>query len=188
VLGWGVPERAALAAALLEQLRAMGLEAAGGPGALQQMVDVIVRLQPGLEFTWLLLLVVVAYRVSVWIAPRLALSLPPALPFHLWRPWDELIWVLIAALAIWLASPERLRDLGLNMAAVMVAVYAVHGLALLRYGFRRSGTARLLEGVLYVVLFFTSGLSFLMLSGLGLLDTWFDWRRLRAAVAKDSSP
>jgi hypothetical protein len=102
-----------------------------------------------------------------------------------WRPWDELIWVLVAALVLWLAGPGPLREVGLNMAAVMVAVYAVHGLALLRYGFRRIGTARLLEWVLYAALFVTLGLSFVLLAALGLLDTWFDWRRLRPAQAGD---
>jgi hypothetical protein len=183
LLSWPAAAQEVAAAALVEQLRAMGLETAGGAAALRQTVDFIIRLQPGLEFAWLLLVTVLAYRVSVWMAPRLQLAMPPALPLHLWRPWDELIWVLIAALAIWLAMPAPLREIGLNMAAVMGAVYAVHGLALLRYGFRRTGTARLLEWVLYVALFLTSGLSLVLLSGLGLLDTWFDWRRLRPAPA-----
>ena len=179
------PARDAMAAVLVDQLRGMGLEAAGGEEPLRQTVEVIVRLQPGLEFAWLLLVVVLAYRVSTWMAPRLRVELPPALPLHRWRPWDELIWVLVAALVLWLAGPGPLREVGLNMAAVMVAVYAVHGLALLRYGFRRTGTARLLEWVLYAALFVTLGLSFVLLAALGLLDTWFDWRRLRPAQAGD---
>jgi hypothetical protein len=35
-----------------------------------------------------------------------------------------------------------------------------------------------MEGFLYVTLAFTAGLSTLVLAALGLLDTWFDWRRL----------
>jgi len=132
---------------------------------------------------WLLVLGLLAYRLAAWLAPRLRARVPAPLPLHLWRPWDELIWLTILALALWLVASGRLRDVGLNVGVVMVAVYAVHGLALLRYALRRLRVARLLELALYAALSVSSGLSVVLLSGLGLLDTWFDWRRLRPAPA-----
>ncbi len=168
---------------LVEQLRALGLEPADDAVSWRQLVEVMVRLQPALEFMWLLVLGLLAYRLAAWLAPRLRARVPAPLPLHLWRPWDELIWLTILALALWLVASGRLRDVGLNVGVVMVAVYAVHGLALLRYALRRLRVARLLELALYAALFVSSGLSVVLLSGLGLLDTWFDWRRLRPAPA-----
>lgn len=107
------------------------------------------------------------------------MALPPARPFHLWRPWEELIWVLIGALVVGLIGAGLLEDLALNAAMVMLIIYAVQGLALVRYYIQRLGIARLLELLFYTLLFFTSGLALLILASLGLLDTWFDWRRLR---------
>ena len=76
------------------------------------------------------------------------LELPPAIPVKFWRLWDALIWVLIA------------------------------GLALVRFCCWRLGISKWMEGFLYLTLAFTAGLSTLVLAALGLLDTWFDWRRL----------
>lgn len=180
-------DRSEVAAALTEQLEGMGMQAAEGTSGLREMVALIVRVQPGLEFVSLLFTAVLAYRVAVWAAPRIHLVLPPGRPFHLWRPWDELIWVITGGLALSLAAPGRLRDVGLNVGLVMGIIYAVQGLSVLRFFLRRVGVARLLELMLYVLLFLTSGVSLLLLVGLGLLDTWFDWRRLRPAASGEDS-
>jgi len=172
-------DRSQLAAALTGQLRAMGMDASGGGLALREMVTLIVRVQPALEYVSLAFIMLLAYRVAVWGAPRFHVALTPGRPLHLWRPWDELIWVAIGALLLGLVGSGRVRDFGINVAVVMGFVYAVHGLALLRFLLRRYGVGHLVELALYMVVFFTSGLSLVALAGLGLLDTWFDWRRLR---------
>ena len=77
------------------------------------------------------------------------------------------------------------ENAGLNVALVMGVVYAVQGLAVIRFLVQRFGIARFLELTIYVMLFFTSGLSSVMLAGLGLLEAWFDWRRLRSASIGD---
>jgi hypothetical protein len=178
--------RVELSEALTGQLQAMGVQSAQGALTLQDMVASIVRLQPGLEYVSLLLIALLAYRVACWAAPRLQLSMPPALPFRLWRPWEELIWVLVGSLAVSLTASDRLGDLGLNVALVMGVVYAAQGVALIRFVIQRFGIARFLELTIYVMLFFTSGLSSVVLAALGLLDTWFDWRRLRSASTGDN--
>jgi len=171
--------RKELAGQLTDQLEGMGMQAVEGGYSLRQMIDAVLRVQPAIEFVTLLLTAILAYRVGLWGAQRLSMVLPPARPFYLWRPWEELIWVLIGALIVGLIGTGLLEDLALNAAMVMLIVYAVQGLALVRYYIHRLGIARPLEILFYTLLLFISGVALLLLAGVGLLDTWFDWRRLR---------
>lgn len=58
-------------------------------------------------------------------------------------------------------------------------------MAVLRFFALRQGVPLLIELSFYVGLLLVAGLAFLLLAGLGLLDTWFDWRRLRPAPVED---
>jgi uncharacterized protein YybS (DUF2232 family) len=60
----------------------------------------------------------------------------------------------------------------------MVVLYAVQGLALTRFYMWRKRVPASLQALFYAVLFFASSVSSLVLAGVGLLDTRFDWRRL----------
>ena len=137
------------------------------------------RLQPGIEYVSVLLLAVLAYQLGQLVAQRLQLGLPAPVPVRQWRLWDQLIWVLISGVALVLVTGEGLLgDLALNAVAVMFVLYAVQGFALSRHYLWRMGAPRLLEILYYTVLLFTSGVAALVLAGIGLMDTWFDWRRL----------
>ena len=156
-----------------------------GGQALRAMVDAVLRVQPAIELVTLLLTFILAYRVSRAIAPRFEQVLPDPLPLPLWRPWDELIWVLIAALGLGLLGEGLLADLALNLMVVTAVLYGAQGLAVLRFFALRQGVPLLIELSFYVGLLLVAGLAFLLLAGLGLLDTWFDWRRLRPASVED---
>ena len=51
------------------------------------------------------------------------------LPLPLWRPWEELIWVLVGALALGLLADGWLINLALNIAVVMAVLYGTQGVA-----------------------------------------------------------
>jgi uncharacterized protein YybS (DUF2232 family) len=63
-------------------------------------------------------------------------------------------------------------------------LYAVQGFSVARYYLWRMQVARTLEFVLYIVAFI-SGWAGLILAGVGLMDTWFDWRRLRRSQSQE---
>ena len=136
------------------------------------------RLQPATEFLFVLFIAVLMYRLGQLGGGWLKIELPPAIPFRCWRPWETLIWVLIAGLVLVLATQGVSAELGLNLMVVTGALYALQGLALVRFCCWRLGVSKWMEGFMYLTLAFTAGLSALVLAGLGLLDTWFDWRRL----------
>ncbi len=175
------------AAAVLEQFQALGMAVEEGGQTLSAIIDAVLRVQPAIEMATLLLTFVVAYRVSQGLALRLGLLLPAPLPLALWRPWEELIWVLIAALGLSLLGDGLLADLGLNLIVLMGIIYGVQGLAVLRFFAQRQRVPLLVELLFYIGLFFVAGLAFLLLAGLGLLDTWFDWRRLRPTPAEEEA-
>ena len=174
------------ATAVLEQFQALGMAVEEGE-TLRAMIDAVLRVQPAIEMATLLLTFVAAYRLSQGLALRLGLSLPAPLPLSLWRPWEELIWVLIAALGLSLLGDGLLADLGLNLIVLMGIIYGVQGLAVLRFFAQRQRVPPLVELLFYVGLFFVAGLAFLLLAGLGLLDTWFDWRRLRPTPTEEEA-
>lgn len=180
-------QRQEQAAAVLEQFQALGMVVEEGGQTLSAIIDAVLRVQPAIEMATLLLTFVVAYRLSQGLALRLGLLLPAPLPLSLWRPWEELIWVLIAALGLSLLGDGLLADLGLNLIVLMGMIYGVQGLAVLRFFAQRQRVPLLVELLFYIGLFLVAGLAFLLLAGLGLLDTWFDWRRLRPTPAEEEA-
>ena len=178
-------DRGERSAAVLEQFQALGLAVEDGGQALHAMVDAVLRVQPAIELVSLLLTFVLAYRLSQTMAPRFELELPAPVPLPLWRPWDELIWVLIAALGLGLFGSGLMADLALNLMVVTGVLYGAQGLAVLRFFAERQGVPLLVELSFYLGLLLVAGLAFLLLVGLGLLDTWFDWRRLRPAPSEE---
>jgi len=180
--------REELVDAMLVQAEEAGLAAPQAEYSLREIIGAVVRLQPGIEFISVLLLAVLAYQVGQLVGARLRLGLPAPLPVRQWRLWDQLIWVLIAAMALILVTGEGLvADLALNAAAVMLILYAVQGFSVSRHYLWRLGAPRPLELLYYTVLLFTSGVAALVLAGVGLMDTWFDWRRL-GQVAERTPP
>ncbi len=151
------------------------------PQALEAMIHLVLRVQPSVEFISLLLSFLLAYRLAFLLAPRFGTAFPEGLPMPLWRPWEELIWVMIGALALSLLGVGWLEDVALNAAVVMAVIYAAQGLAVLRFFAQRHGVPRVVELPFYLALLLVAGLAMLVLAGIGLLDTWFDWRRLRPA-------
>lgn len=178
VHGDAVP-RDELVDAMLTQAQGAGLAAPEAGYSLREVVSAVVRLQPGIEYISVLLLAVLAYQLGQLVAQRLPFALPAPVPVRQWRLWDQLIWVLIAGLALVLITGEGLiGDLALNAVAVMLVLYAVQGFSVSRHYLWRLGAPRMLVLLYYTVLMFTSGLAALVLAGVGLMDTWFDWRRL----------
>ena len=172
--------REELAAQVFSQLEAMGFSASGEEGEItRQLLVSLLRLEPVMEFLAGLLTAVLAYRLAQQVSGRLGLALAPALPMRRWKLWDQLIWVLIVSMAVKLVTDDGLLgDLAVNALTAMVVLYAVQGLALTRFYMWRKRVPASLQALFYAVLFFASGVSSLVLAGVGLLDTRFDWRRL----------
>ena len=163
-----------------EQMESLGLLVNEEIGSLQEkMVRAGYPLLPGVVFFFVLLQAVLAYRVGHAVSAAAKVSLPPPVALRLWRPWSQLIWVLVSGLALSLIGEGWVGNLGSNLILVMGLLYTCQGLAVGRFFARRVGLATMLEVAIYAVLTL-SFVGLLLLPLTGLLDTWFDWRRLEA--------
>jgi hypothetical protein len=118
-----------------------------------------------------------AWRGHFWLSARPLGPVPP--PFSAFTFSDQVIWLLVAALALVLipADPwlESVRQVGTNLLLVVTALYVVRGAAVLRATAGRVSTPFALVAFLIAVLMFVfvaGGLSLL-----GVADTWLDFRR-----------
>jgi hypothetical protein len=89
---------------------------------------------------------------------------------------DQLVWVLVAAVALQLVpAPPLAGIVGQNLLLVLLVLYAVRGLAVVRTGARsvppHVAAVLVLVG-LFLFAFVAGGLTLL-----GLADTWLDFRR-----------
>ena len=150
------------------------------------LTELIFRLWPAIAFLEYLLVFFWGYRLAFVLAPRLGTALPPAISVAQWRPWEELIWVAIGALVLSVLDFEILAGFALNIAVVMTILYAAQGFGVAIY-FTNVLVSRLdnlpLFGRVFLKWF---PLWFFLLTGfwillviVGLLDTWFDWRKLK---------
>jgi hypothetical protein len=181
-----IPAREELADQLLRQLHGMGVQLPEDADLQRSLATTVVRLNPSVAYLSGLLTVVLGYQVGGIAGRRLQLSVPPALPFRKWRPWASLIWVLIAGLALQLLGGGAVADVALNLVVVMAVLYAIQGLAVVRFFAQRWGIPALVEVLAYLLLALVAGVAPFLLAALGLLDTWFDWRRLDPA--QDQAP
>ncbi len=103
---------------------------------------------------------------------------------------DELAWVFAGGLALYLAgesfSPEIVATIGLNAIAAAAIAYLVRGTAIEWYWMEQAGVVPVVRA-----LFLAGGWIFflpfhaLVTGSLGLFDTWFDFRRLKAAEERE---
>jgi hypothetical protein len=96
---------------------------------------------------------------------------------------DQLVWGLVAGLAIvLLPSLTSVRVLGINLLVFFGALYAIRGLGVLLWFMGQFGAAiGLLVGLLLLMSPLLGPAAIVgvpaMMLGLGLGDTWLDWRR-----------
>jgi hypothetical protein len=102
----------------------------------------------------------------------------PLAPLRDFRFNDQLVWGFVAGLVlVLLPALEGLRPLGVNLLVFFGALYALRGMGVIAWSLSQLTRARRLAGTLtvlgLVVLWWLAPLPAL---GLGLIDTWIDWR------------
>jgi len=97
-------------------------------------------------------------------------------PFRFFRFSDELIWALVAGMTFTvLPSLDALRVAGANLVVFFGALYALRGFGVIAWFYPQPTLgAQLAAGAVAVVLL---PVSLPLAVGLGVTDTWIDWRR-----------
>lgn len=142
----------------------------------QKIVQAMARLMPGMSAAGLLISVVAMVCLSRYLQARLVRPGAFGEEFRqlsLGRIVTVVASVVLVARLIW---PTLVLE---NLAIVMLAMFAFQGLAVVHALFRQHGWPRWPLVLLYVlIVLFPMWLAGLV-SGAGLVDNWFDFRRLR---------
>lgn len=145
----------------------------------QEMKALLPRVMPAI-LTCIILLIVWFTMVS---GNQLLLKKTGTGPWPEYRFWtlpDKLIWALIVSAVLIMLPMEPGRTIGLNLLLVTGLLYCFQGIAIVLFYFYKWSVPRFLRAIIYVILFFQSfGAIFLAI--LGVIDIWFDLRRLHSA-------
>jgi len=181
-LDWTVGQEIQRAAADVAALASLGLQTGWG----RELASAAYRgaaLQASLFPALLAVASLAALGIAYWIHRRLAALDPrPLAPLREFRFRDELVWVLVAGLLLFLLPlGDAAARTGSNLLAFMAALYALRGLAVLLALAGSPGPAAILLGGL--ALLFLHKLAMAATVMVGLSDTWLDLRRRRSAPA-----
>ncbi|HJU66269.1 MAG TPA: DUF2232 domain-containing protein [Gemmatimonadaceae bacterium] len=111
---------------------------------------------------------------------------PPLARLRDFRFSDQMIWGLFAGVALLLLpSLERLSTLGWNLVTFFAALYALRGLGVAAWFVVPRGAV--VTTLAIVAAFLAGPLTLLAAVGIGLCDTWFDWRRMGDRLGRQPS-
>jgi len=106
---------------------------------------------------------------------------PPLRPLREFRFNDQLIWGVVLGVTLMVVPTlQEARGIGLNLVAFFGALYALRGLGVLDWFLAPRGFVRML---FFIAIFLAWPVVSVFSLGLGLGDTWIDWRgRARPAA------
>ncbi len=93
-----------------------------------------------------------------------------------WKMPDSLVWLFIGAAGLFLSGLPIAKVIGLNGMLVMMTLYLLQGLAIAAFWIRQLKLPPVV-GILGVVLLVVQPLLLLLVTGVGLFDIWFTFRR-----------
>lgn len=139
----------------------------------------LISIAPALQLLGIIAVFFLVYLVCHALLTRIGIEIRPVARFSLWKMSHWYAWFFAAGLFAVLLPGESLQVAGRNLVVVMVTAYLVQGLSVTQFLMVRRGLGpfvRLLVygmGILAVFPFFAA-----MTTGIGLFDTWFDFRGL----------
>jgi len=145
----------------------------------QEMKTLLPRVMPAILACIVLLIVWFTMVAGNQLLSRKT-GIGPWPEYRFWTLPDKLIWALIISAVLVVLPLEPGRTVGLNMLLVTGLLYCFQGIAIVLFYFYKWSVPRFLRAIIYVILFFQSfGAIFLAI--LGVIDIWFDLRRLHSA-------
>jgi uncharacterized protein YybS (DUF2232 family) len=143
----------------------------------EKMVTLLFKLLPSL--------MVLGFSVLVWsnlvifrrIANLQKLMVPGWGELNRWQAPERLVWGFVASGFATMMPATVLKWAGINGLIIFALLYFSQGLAIISFLFEKKRTPRVVRIVIYVVICIQQVFS-IMVAVLGLLDVWFDFRKL----------
>ena len=144
-----------------------------------QIVEMVLQLLPGLVFVSIGLVVLANVLLLCRRFPEKRAQWISVTNLREWNGPEPMVWGLIACgFVLMIPGLEGLRVLGANVFLVIAAFYFAQGLSIIAYFFHKNNVPRFLRAVTYALIAFEQIFTVLVV-GLGLLDLWGDFRRLK---------
>ncbi len=98
--------------------------------------------------------------------------------YQLWTLPEKLVWVFIASTLMFLVPGTISATIGANLLIVSGLLYCIQGFSIVVYFFSKWNLPRFARTIFYIMILFQS-IGTIIILGLGLTNTWFDYRKIK---------
>ncbi|MFZ5564043.1 MAG: YybS family protein [Thermodesulfobacteriota bacterium] len=153
--------------------------------AMESLHRLLVRVLPALATAFALVAAWMTLLTARAVMKRKGLAFPDFGPLNRWSAPDFLVWAVIGGGVLMLVPAEPAKAAAQNTLIVLATIYFFQGIAILSFLFESKGVPRPVRVAVYTMMAIWQLLA-LLVAGVGLFDTWVDFRRLRRAAETDS--
>lgn len=147
----------------------------------EPFVFYFVRLMPSIVVVTGLTQAACCYGVArIVLVRRRGPEQAPGVPLANWHAPDVWVWGLIAGLGFAAIPSGIVRVIGWNLAVIYAVVYAIQGIAVLEFWFKKISIPAFARAVL--IAFVIVPPTGIMLIALGVVDIWADLRKVRGGA------
>jgi len=140
----------------------------------------IPQILPALMISALLSTVWLNLMLGNWLLKKKGPEMTPWPQYNEWKLPDPFVWLVVLSGGFFLLLPQPLNMFGLNGLIVCSTVYFFQGLAIAASLLNKWSVPRIIRVLIYALIFIqTYGI--IVLSFLGLVDVWADFRKLNQA-------
>ena len=148
--------------------------------SMESMFDLFYRFFPALVICWAAAMNIAAYYFAGMMIRKDGGFYRELRAFAQWKAGTINMVLLAVTLLLWLTGIESIKALTENMLFLLAVSYMVVGLALIEYYLGKKRIHPVLRIVFYLGLLLSGWIGGLLASGIGLVDSHFDFRRVRA--------
>lgn len=145
--------------------------------SLQDIQYAIVRIIPGLAVATTLFVSWTNLLMARPVLTRKDLFFPDFGVLNRWRPPEMLVWGIVGSGVFLLTGVRPLKMIGLNGLIILSTIYFFAGIAIVTFFFEKKQFPPLLRYFLYCLIALQQ-LVLLLVIGLGLFDTWLNFRKI----------
>jgi len=138
----------------------------------------VINAYAGLYGAFTTLIVLFNFLFSRKVLSRLGIVVPDTSPYTRLSFPDRWVWGAIAGGLLWAFGDNSWNIIGLNLSIFFITVYGVQGVAILFFFINKSQLSRLAKWFL-LFLFMVQPSLIILISGVGVFDTWFDFRKIK---------
>ena len=155
--------------------------------SLKDIQYAIVRIIPGLAAALILFVSWMTLLMARLILIRKSLFFPAYGALNRWRPPEVLVWGVIGSGGLLLTGAKSFKVLGLNGLIILLTIYFFAGIAVVSFFFNKKRLPPVLRFFLYSLITLQQ-LFLLFVIGLGLFDTWLNFRKIEPgrSISEDS--